>query len=166
MSAKAEFKKQEIITQLTEARQKVITAASSLPPEKQEVVFLGVWSIKDLLAHLVGWDFANIEAVQAIQAGRLPEFYAHHDPDWRTFNSRLVAQFRQDDFRAMLSAVADSHRRLVALLETVPAQEFDKDYGVRFKGYKVTIARTIRAETKDEEKHFAQTQEWAEKKDE
>lgn len=162
VSTKAEIKKQESITQLAAVRRNIINVASSLLPEKQEEVFLGVWSIKDLLAHLVGWDFANIEAMHAIRAGQLPGFYAHHDPDWRTFNSQLVAQFRQDDFRAMLSSVADSHQQLVALLETIPAHEFDKDYGVRFKGYKVTITRTVQAEAKDEEKHFAQIQEFAE----
>lgn len=152
MNAQVEVKKQEVIAQLAAAHQRIIGAASSLPPEKQELVFLGAWSITDLLAHLVGWDFANIEAMEAIQAGRLPGFYGHHDPDWRTFNSQLVAQYRCDDLRDMLVSVAASHQELVALLETISAQAFERDYGVRFKGYRVTIARIIQAETSDEQK--------------
>ena len=56
--------------------------------------FLGHWSLMDLVAHLAGWDYANRAAIDAILAGRLPDFYARYDADWRTFNAELVA--RQD----------------------------------------------------------------------
>lgn len=158
MKSKAEPTKQAVIGQLIEARQAILEAASALPVEKQAVAFLGVWSIKDLLAHLIGWDFANIEAVQAIPGGNLPAFYAHHDHDWQSFNARLVAEHKRGDYAELLAATQDSHRQLIAVLETIPAEAFDKDYAVRFRGYKVTIARTLLAEAKDERTHHGQIQ--------
>ena len=154
-------KKDKVISELIQARGKILDAASSLPSARRDEVFLGIWSVKDLLAHLVGWDFANIEAAQAILDGRLPAFYSHYDRDWQTFNAHLVAQYKKDDFAGLLASIKDSHRKLIDFLQTIPAEEFDKDSGLRFKGYKVTLARTLEAEAKDEHDHHAQIQAFA-----
>jgi len=156
MGAKALAKKSEVISGLAETRRAILDTASALAPGQQDEVFLGIWSVKDLLAHLAGWDFANLEAAQAVLRGDLPEFYAHHDRDWQTYNAQLVAQYRRDDFVELLSSVRDSHHKLIDFLQTIPAAEFDKDRGVRFRGYKVTIARLLQAETKDEKTHHQQ----------
>jgi len=160
MRATAQAKKDKVIAALVEARRKILDTAVALPPEKQDEVFLGIWSVKDLLAHLVGWDYTNLAAVQEILAGQLPSFYAHHDRDWRTFNAGLVAKYKREDFRDLLSSVQDSHQRLVDFLRTVPAEEFGQDKGLRFRGYKVTIARLLQAEASDEEVHHQQIQAW------
>jgi hypothetical protein len=136
VSAKAQAKKEKIISELIETRRKILDAASSLSPEKQDEVFLGVWSVKDLLAHLVGWDFTNLEAAKSLLAGQLPSFYSYYDRDWKTYNARLVAEYKRDDFAELLSSVEDSLQQLTDFLETIPAEEFDKDRGVRHKGYK------------------------------
>lgn len=44
-----------------ETRRNSLDAASSPSPERQDEVFLGIWSVKDLLAHLAGWDVTNID---------------------------------------------------------------------------------------------------------
>jgi len=152
----AQAKKDQVISDLVEARRKILDAASSLPPAQQDEVFLGIWSVKDLLAHLVGWDFANVEAAQAILAGEVPAFYSCYDRNWKTLNARLVAEYKKDDYAELLSSVEDSHQELIGFLKTIPAEGFDKDKGVRFKGYKVTIARLLQVEAKDEGKHHTQ----------
>lgn len=160
MSAQARAKKDEIIAELIKARRKILDAAALLSPAEQDQVFLGVWSVKDLLAHLVGWDFANMEAAKALLAGQLPGFYSHYDRDWKTYNARLVAEYKKDDFADLLSSVEDSHQKLIDLIRAIPAKEFDKDRGVRFKGYKVTIARLLQVEANDEKTHHAQIEEF------
>jgi hypothetical protein len=162
MAEKAQAKKDEIIAALIQARRKILDAAHTLPPEKQDQVFLGVWSVKDLLAHLIGWDYTNIEAIKSILAGELPEFYSYYDRDWQTYNASLVDQHKKDDFVELLYAVETSQRALMGLLATVPAEEFDKDRGIRFKRYKVTIARLLQAEADDEEEHYRQIKDFAE----
>jgi len=154
-------KKDKIISELVQARGKILDAASSLSPAQRDEVFLGIWSVKDLLAHLIGWDFANMEAAQAILDGKMPAFYSHYDRDWQTFNARLVAQYKKDDFANLLASIKDSHQKLIAFLQTIPAEEFDKDSGLRFKGYKVTLAGTLEAEAKDEHDHHAEIQTFA-----
>ncbi len=161
MAEKAQAKKDEIIAALIQARRRILDVAHALPPEKQDQVFLGVWCVKDLLAHLIGWDYANVEAIKSILAGELPEFYSYHDRDWQTYNASLVDQYKKDDFVELLYSVETSQRALMGLLATVPAEEFDKDRGIRFKRYKVTIARLLQAEADDEEEHYRQIKEFA-----
>ena len=163
MSKKPQARKEKIIAGLIDARECILGAASSLPAEKQDEVFLGVWSVKDLLAHLAGWDYTNIEAAKEILAGQLPSFYAHHDRGWKSYNASLVAQYKQEDYAALLASVRGSHQELIDFLRTVPAEEFDKDRGLRAGRYKVTIARLLQVEISDEKKHCAQIREFGEK---
>jgi len=160
MSDKAQQKKDNIISALTQARRKILHVAYTLPPEKRDEVFLGVWSAKEMLAHLVGWDYTNIEATKSILVGELAEFYSHHDRDWASYNALLVERHKTEDYAELLHSVEASHRALVDLLATVPADEFEKDRGVRYKRYKVTIARLLQAEAEDEEEHYRQIKEF------
>ncbi len=160
MSSAAQAKKDAIISELVEVRRKIFDAASALSQTQQDQIFLGVWSIKDLLAHLAGWDFTNLEAAQSVRAGKLPDFYLYYDRDWKTYNAQLVSKYKRDNFADLLAVVRDSHQKLVDFLTALPAEEFDKDTGVRFEGYKVTIARLLQTEIKDEKVHHAQIEEF------
>ena len=156
MRPTAEEKKARYLQTLRDERLALLEVAAAVPPAAAGVVFLGEWSAKDIVAHLIGWDYANIEAIQAILDGRLPAFYAHHDRDWRSFNAELVRRYRLEDFDALLQSARDSNQALYDRLLTVPAAEFERDHGVRFRGYMVTIARLLAAESDDEQVHAQQ----------
>ena len=66
MSPIAQARKDALIANLAEARKNILNAASALPAKQRDEIFLGSWSVKDLLAHLIGWDYTNIQAVEAI----------------------------------------------------------------------------------------------------
>jgi hypothetical protein len=153
--------KERLLAELVAARQAILDTAASLKPAQRGRPFLGTWTIREVLAHLAGWDYANLQAAEAIQLGKLPEFYDHRDADWRSYNEMAVARYGRDDWAAMLQTVLASHRALVAYLEALPAEVFDRDFGVRFRGYKVTIARLLAAEAKDERAHGQQVRDFA-----
>jgi hypothetical protein len=164
MSTKSQTTKQELLSAVIETRTAVLQAASGLSPTAQDAVFLGIWSVKDLIAHLIGWDFTYQAAAKDIQAGKLPEFYAHYNKDWKTYNAALVVKYKRDDFEELLALARDSQGQLIAYLDSVPAEAFEKDFGVRSgRNYKVTIARLLQAELKDEQEHLKQIQEFVEK---
>lgn len=156
MSSQAQIRKDQIISGLIDTRNRILNAASELSPAEQDQVFLGIWSVKDLLAHLIGWDYSNLEASEAVLEGQLPGFYSYRDRDWTSYNARLVAEHRREDFEELLVAVNASHRKLINFLQTIPAEEFDRDREVRFRRYKVTISCLLQAEIKDEERHYQQ----------
>jgi uncharacterized damage-inducible protein DinB len=145
----AQINKEEIISGLVKARSKILEAASLLSPPERDEVFLGVWSVKDLLAHLAGWDYTNLNAVKEILADRKPGFWAHYDRDWKSYNARLVEEYRRDDFSELVAAVEASHRALIDYLQMVPADAYVK---------RKQIATLLRAEARDEEVHHRQVE--------
>jgi len=161
MNTTDQHRKDDIIASLRVARRKILDVAYWLPPDERDRVFLGTWSVQDLLAHLIGWDFTNIDAVKSILEGELPYFYDYRDRDWATYNSLLVNRHKKGDYAELLCSAEASHSALTGLLASVPAEEFDKDHGVRYKGYKVTVARLLQAEAEDEEEHARQVKEFA-----
>ena len=156
MNLKIEAKRDQILSEFINVRKGILETVCEYPATIHEQVFLGYWSIKDLLAHLIGWDFTNLDAARDVQCGRLPNFYTYIDKDWRSYNALLVIQYKRDDYNALLACTKDSQKQLTAYLETLPVENFFKDWGVRYKGIKVTISRLLVAETKDEKVHLAQ----------
>ena len=152
--------KQQVILALEDVRMEILDAASRISESHCREMFLGSWCLLDLLAHLAGWDEANREAVREVMEGQLPSFYAHRDPDWRTYNAALVEKYRREGLNDQISLVRGSHFRLVEALKSVPAGAFNQDFGVRFRGYKVTVRRLMEAEAKDETIHLAQLREF------
>jgi hypothetical protein len=145
----AQAEKDALIGGLVKARAKILSSARLLSPVEQDEVFLGVWSVKDLLAHLVGWDYTNLSAVQEILAGQKPGFWEHYDRDWQSYNARLVAEYKREDFSELVAAVEASHRQLIDFLQTVPADEYVK---------RRKVATLLRAEARDEEEHHRQVE--------
>ncbi len=150
------LRKEKILSALVETRQNILAEASMLSDEQQDQVFLGIWSIKDLLAHFIGWDYTNLDAVKSVLAGKVPSFYKHRDHDWQTYNAMLVKKYKRDSFKEFLATMRDSQEKLIKFLQTILPENFNKDFGVRFHGYKVTVQRLLEAELKDEQTHLQQ----------
>ncbi len=156
MTSHIENKKQEIITEFMEVRKNILNLAGSLPPYKQSNKFLGVWTINDLLAHLEGWDWANINAVDSVLNQELPEFYLHYDKDWRSYNKELVNRCHINELPELIQQVRKSHQILARRLQALPVNDWFRDSGLRFKGFRITIAKLIQAEISDENVHAKQ----------
>jgi C_GCAxxG_C_C family probable redox protein len=148
--------KAEILSGLIQVRKEIVESITCLPSERQAQVFLGDWSLKDLLAHFAGWDYANREAIQALLEQRLPAFYTLYDKDWRSLNAQWVETYRNETFEALLRITTISHQALMDTLVGVSEAAFNQDFGVRFKGYRVTIRRLLEAELEEEGVHFKQ----------
>ena len=159
MRATPEDKKGRLLAGLAGARGDVLAAARGLTRADHDTIFLGTWSAHDIVAHLAGWDYANLEAVDAIRAGRLPAFYARYDRDWHTFNAELVARHKQATFEETAALAQASHEALLAALAALPAADTLRDYGVRSPGNRrVTIPMLLEVEARDEHKHAEQIQ--------
>lgn len=148
------------IAELVAARRNLIDLVTTLSPEQREEVFLGEWSVKELIAHLIGWDRTYVAAVQDLRASELPGFYAAYDEDWQSYNRNLVQEYLKGDWQDLLAAAKQSHSDLIGYLRTLTEDEFEQDWGVRFRGTPVTISRLIDAEIKDDREHLGQIKAW------
>ena len=148
--------KEHILHELHQVRLEIISAVQQLLPAQRSEIFLGTWSVEDCLAHIVGWDYTNIEAAKAIQKGVLPEFYAHRDKDWQGYNAILVNKYKLKDWDELIKSVHTSHQHLSEYFKQLPVEIFFKDWGIRYKGYKVIISRLLQADAKDVQVHLQQ----------
>ena len=121
-----------------------------MPAERRDEPFIGVWDLKDLLAHLVGWDRTNLEALHDFLAGRRPAFYDRYDPGWSAYNAELVARNRLEDFEALLESLAASQHDVVAALRTLSDADRTRERGAGRTGRPLTVAGLLRAAIHDE----------------
>jgi len=152
---------QETIARLAAVRGALLEAADGVAPERRREPFLGAWDLMDLLAHLIGWDRTNVEAIDDFLAGRLPAFYDAYDPGWASFNAALVARHRPEGWEALLAALRQSQAAFEARLRALPAAEIDRDRGIVWRGRKVTIGGLLRAALRDEAEHLEQVRRFA-----
>lgn len=150
------LKREQVLSNCMDIRKKLRDEISQLTNSQHEIVFLGIWSIKELMAHLIGWDFANYAAIKRIQTGQLPAFYKYRDHDWQTYNAMLVKKYKKDSVQELLADMDHSHAKLLHQAEIIPVEDFNKDFGIRFRRYKVTIQRLIEADIKDVQIHLEQ----------
>jgi len=156
MNTKAQAEKEWGISEMQRVRSELMAEVAALSRRERDTVFLGIWSVRDLLAHLAGWDYANLDAAKSILAGKSPAFYEQKDRDWQTYNAMLVKKYRRNTFRELLATLKSSQKKLINYLQTIPPEHFNKDFGVRFRGYKVTIQRLLEADVKDVQIHHQQ----------
>lgn len=157
-----ENRKDELIKGLVDARRSIMAAVQALPADRVEEVFLGTWCVKDLLAHMIGWDFTNLEAIQEIISERAPGFFQYYDKDWRSYNARLVAMYRKEALDILLEDVEASHHQLIRCLQTLSAEEVVNGKAKSAKGRTVTIRNLLLSETGDERLHAEQVRRFLE----
>lgn len=149
-----------LIESLAAARGEILSLAEQVPPERRDAQFLGTWCVKDLLAHLIGWDHTNLQAVQEILAGMRPGFFQFYDKDWQRYNGSLVAAHRREPFDALLADAAASHSKLLVYLRAQPPEAVLEGKYSGETGRTVTIRNLLRAEAVDELRHAAQLREF------
>ena len=154
MSKKADRSKNGVIAGLVGTRQEILEAAAAIPAESQDVAFVGEWAIKDLLAHLAGWDYTNLEGVKALMIGEVPGFFAQHDRDWKTYNAMLVARHKRDGLAEMIAVVREAQGELIAFLNTLTDEDFYRT--VHVNTFRMSIGGLLNFEIRDEKEHLEQ----------
>jgi hypothetical protein len=137
-------------------REALIAAAEAVPAELRDVAFVGGWDLKDVIAHTIGWDYANLEALPDFASGRLPAFFAHYDPDWAACNAGFVARYRLEDWQALVNSLRASQRAFGEALAEL--SDADLDNVVLWDKRRVSLRGMLRAVDRDEAAHVGQIQ--------
>jgi hypothetical protein len=88
------------------------------------------WSVKDVLAHVTTWEQEALTHLPLILAGgRPPRYAAQGGID--AFNARMAEQKRDLSLADVRRQLDDTHRRLVAFLQGVPADQLTGDTRAR-----------------------------------
>ena len=145
-----------LIETFNSTRASLIAAVESVPPQLRDVPFVGNWDVRDVVAHTVGWDYTNVEALPDFAAGRLPAFFERYDPDWAAVNADLVARYRLEDWDALMGSLREAQNAFVAALSTFSDAALDN--AVSWHGRRVSLRGMLRAISRDESEHVRQTE--------
>lgn len=61
-----------LIEDFKKARLAFIRALDNFPKDKRDKTLFGEWNLKDLVAHISGWNIAGTNAVRNLKAGEIP----------------------------------------------------------------------------------------------
>jgi hypothetical protein len=90
-----------------------LTAAQMCEPRAA-----GEWSVKDIIGHVATWEEESLKALPLVAKGLRTPPYGGID----RFNAEQAARKRDLPLDAVLAQAGETHRRLVAYLESVPEE--------------------------------------------
>ena len=113
--------KQKLIHQLDEARDTLLAVLANLDTQTE---IYPSWKLKDLLAHLSGWDEATIASLQTHIGGGEPLTPATRGIDF--YNAESVATRGALSYEQVAKELNVTRDRLKATILDIPADEFEQ----------------------------------------
>ena len=101
------------------------------------------WTVRDMVAHLVGWNRYIVRGSQQILRGDLPFYDVDPGPDYANVNAALVREYAEVDRGALLESLAATTRELTDFLRSIDPADWDRDFGVRHDGETLTVKGTV-----------------------
>ena len=86
------------------ARAELLDALDRVPEDRRTEVWYGIWSLKDILAHLVGWQEAWAVGLDQVASGERPALPGYEGDD-DSFNAKSVARFTDESWEQVLGAL-------------------------------------------------------------
>lgn len=85
------------------------------------------WRVRDVVAHLIAWDIAAVQALQHLQSGTVDAIPDYSDMD--SYNAREVAKRKDRPVDDLFAEWAALHEEFKAVVENMP----DDLMGTRFR---------------------------------
>ncbi len=108
------------------------------------------WTIKELLAHLAGWDDATIQALQALELGNEPPLLAMRGIDF--YNSQTVAERAELNYDQIVKEWELIRKQLIALLNEMPEELVQKQIVTPWADI-MSVASMVQVMIDHEEEH-------------
>ena len=99
-------------------------ALHGLNDEQTSEVWLGAWSVKEIVAHISGWHREMVPALERLARGErpVPEGTSYDDVD--AWNARLAAGARDREVADLLLELDRSHEDFMQAAARVPAERW------------------------------------------
>jgi hypothetical protein len=98
-------------------------AIAGLDEKAMREVWLGTWSVRDIVAHITGWHAEMIPALERLGRGEAPYADGAYD-DYDGWNARFVAARRDRGTADLLREADTSHRELLLAAGKLPDTSF------------------------------------------
>jgi hypothetical protein len=145
---------QYLLARLDETRLRLEQLLPRIPHDKE--IYPG-WTIKDLLAHISGWDEASIDSLRAHVSGRLPGTPADRGID--EYNVRTVASRTDLDYEHVLKEWILTRQVLRSIVEQMSEDKFIQPLIVPWGG-KGTVPSLVETFRDHEDEHARDISAW------
>lgn len=115
------------------------------------------WTLKELLAHLTGWDDATIAALQALKARQATPLLASRGID--AYNAQTVAERTGLTHEQIVREWELVHDQVKAMLEEMEPETLDQEI-VSPWGKPMTVAQLLWVMIDHEQEHAADLRDW------
>jgi hypothetical protein len=143
-----------LLHRLGETRSKIEALLPKVDPDKE--IYPG-WTIKDLLAHMTGWDEATIDSLRAHVIGRTPSVPAIRSLD--EYNKSTVSSRKDLGYDQTLKEWRLTRQVLLTIIEKMPEDKFFGPLAVPW-GEKATVTYLVDMFRDHEEEHAQDVSEW------
>lgn len=146
-----------IISDLNFGRTKLLRAIDGLSRrELTELPIYDGWTIKDVLAHVIGWDQRVLRTLPLMVQNRASEVPSVEVDE---FNAESVAAWRNHSLAEVLVEVQSTHRQIVDIIAGLDHKEIDTRR--ERHGKTITIrSYVIDVMTEHEREHAAEIEQW------
>lgn len=119
------MKKQQLLDKLEQAWQDLRDSYAGLSDEQMvEPGVSGEWSVKDILAHVSGWEAEALKYLPVILRGERPPSYRRLYGGIDAFNARMRDTWEQVSITEVRRQLEATHREVMAYLQGVPEEQF------------------------------------------
>lgn len=118
------------------------------------------WTPRDVLAHLIGWNWLYITGCREIKTGELPSYFSDTENDFRNVNAKSLELYNKTDQGLLLDELEDSFQALQNYLLSLDPNDWKTDFGVSYRGSTITIEDEVADLIKDYDDHREEIQAW------
>jgi hypothetical protein len=149
-----------LLHRLDETRSKIEVLLPEIDPQKE--IYPG-WTIRDMLAHMAGWDDATIDSLRAHLVGHPPSVPAIRSID--EYNTLTVSSRKNLDYEHILNEWRITRQVLRTIIEQLPEDRFYNPVIVPW-GEKATVTYLVEMFRDHEEEHTRDILSWLKNPDE
>ena len=149
-----ESEKQALIKQLDEARARLEKLLPDVDPAKE--IYPG-WTIRQLLAHITGWDDSSIESLRAHVAGQPPATPADRGID--EYNARTVTSRQSLDLEHVIKECRQTRQILKKVIAEMPEDKFSQKFVLAW-GARGTVTGLVNIFIEHEREHTDDIHTW------
>ncbi len=118
--------REELLKALDTEFASLLAAIDGLSDEQMTRVWFGEWSVRDILAHIAGWQREMAGAFQRIARGERPAPEGVDYSDTDAWNARFAAAQRSTAPAAMVEELKASKEAFAAAARQVPEDRFEE----------------------------------------
>jgi hypothetical protein len=120
----------QVLREADEAFAELHRAIAGLTEEQMLRVWLGTWSIREILVHISAWHRVAVPAFAHVGRGEPPYPKGTYD-DFDAWNARFVTEKAGVKLAAVLAELDASHTAFMAAARALPAQHLAAGGGAR-----------------------------------